>query len=210
MIDAAPPKPSRRQRVAHEIRMVLKYSAVSMAGFVTDFILLKIGLALGLQPAYARASSSLGVAMQVTFFANGFWYSGASITAAVGRAPVAEVHAEQCGRKRGQLFRIPGLGVVASAVFFAAHRGPGRRDQYRLGHQLFHHAGLSSAGAGPGSSGPGARPGRSSATSPRPSCSPALTILRNVLPRSSRAPVRRSPPWRSRWCRRRPNAGCRR
>lgn len=71
MIDAAPPKPSRRQRLGHEIRMVLKYSAVSMAGFVTDFILLKIGLALGLQPAYARIIS-LGVAMQVTFFANGF------------------------------------------------------------------------------------------------------------------------------------------
>ncbi|HWE47266.1 MAG TPA: GtrA family protein [Caulobacteraceae bacterium] len=71
MIDAAPPKPSRRQRVRHETRTALKYSAVSMTGFATDFILLKTGLAFGLEPAWARVIS-LTVAMQVTFFANGF------------------------------------------------------------------------------------------------------------------------------------------
>jgi putative flippase GtrA len=71
MIDAAPPKPSRRQRARHEIKMALKYSAVSLAGFVTDFVLLKIGLAFGLEPAWARVISLI-TAMQVTFFLNGF------------------------------------------------------------------------------------------------------------------------------------------
>jgi putative flippase GtrA len=71
MIDTAPPKLSRRQRVRHEILTVLKYSGVSLAGFVTDFVLLKIGLGFGLEPAYARVISLI-TAMQVTFFLNGF------------------------------------------------------------------------------------------------------------------------------------------
>ena len=50
---------------------MLKYSAVALVGFAVDFALLKLCLALGLEPAYARVIS-LGTAMQVTFFANGF------------------------------------------------------------------------------------------------------------------------------------------
>ena len=53
-------------------RMVtLKYSAASMCGFVTDLAILKLGVSLGLSPAWARAIS-LFCAMQVTFCINGF------------------------------------------------------------------------------------------------------------------------------------------
>jgi putative flippase GtrA len=71
MIEAAPPRPDRKARVKHEISTVVKYSGVAMLGFVTDFALLKLGIGLGLEPAWARVIS-LSAAMQVTFFANGF------------------------------------------------------------------------------------------------------------------------------------------
>jgi putative flippase GtrA len=53
-----------------EHRLVLKYAGVSLIGFLTDAVLLHLGVALGLQPAWARLIS-LSVAMQVTFTING-------------------------------------------------------------------------------------------------------------------------------------------
>ena len=55
---------------AAEGRLVGKYVGVSLIGFVTDASLLHIGVALGLQPAWARLIS-LFCAMQLTFLLNG-------------------------------------------------------------------------------------------------------------------------------------------
>ncbi|MBV9997121.1 MAG: GtrA family protein [Caulobacteraceae bacterium] len=53
-----------------EARLALKHIAVSLAGFAVDAMLLWLGLAAGLEPAWARVGSLL-VAMQVTFVLNG-------------------------------------------------------------------------------------------------------------------------------------------
>jgi putative flippase GtrA len=48
----------------------LKYAGVSLTGFVIDAVLLRVGIAMGLEPAWARLIS-LACAMQVTFVLNG-------------------------------------------------------------------------------------------------------------------------------------------
>lgn len=53
-----------------ERRLVLKYAGVSLIGFVVDALLLHAGVALGMEPAWARLIS-LVCAMQVTFTLNG-------------------------------------------------------------------------------------------------------------------------------------------
>ena len=50
--------------------LTLKYSIASICGFVTDLVILKIGVAAGLPPAWARVIS-LTTAMQLTFLLNG-------------------------------------------------------------------------------------------------------------------------------------------
>lgn len=52
------------------LNLTIKYSLASFCGFATDLIILKIGVALGLSPAWARVIS-LSTAMQVTFLING-------------------------------------------------------------------------------------------------------------------------------------------
>lgn len=53
-----------------EAPLALKFGAVGCLGFVTDAVVLKLGLAAGLSPAAARLLS-LFLAMQVTFTVNG-------------------------------------------------------------------------------------------------------------------------------------------
>ena len=53
-----------------EAPLALKFGAVGCLGFVTDAVVLKLGLAAGLTPAAARLLS-LFLAMQVTFTVNG-------------------------------------------------------------------------------------------------------------------------------------------
>ena len=55
---------------AKEGRLVGRYVGVSLIGFVTDASLLHVGVALGLEPAWARLIS-LFCAMQLTFVLNG-------------------------------------------------------------------------------------------------------------------------------------------
>jgi putative flippase GtrA len=57
------------ETTAHEARLAIKFAAVGLVGLAVDAILLKIGLAIGLAPAWARLIS-LGLAMQVTFAIN--------------------------------------------------------------------------------------------------------------------------------------------
>ncbi|MBV8684832.1 MAG: GtrA family protein [Caulobacteraceae bacterium] len=57
------------ETTAHEARLAMKFAAVGLVGFVVDAILLKIGLAMRLGPAWARLIS-LSLAMQVTFAIN--------------------------------------------------------------------------------------------------------------------------------------------
>ncbi|MBV9509131.1 MAG: GtrA family protein [Caulobacteraceae bacterium] len=54
----------------HERRLLAKYAGVSLVGFAADACLLRLGTALGLEPAWARVIS-LSCAMQVTFLLNG-------------------------------------------------------------------------------------------------------------------------------------------
>ncbi len=68
----AVPRPTKRERFAHECRMAGKYTCVALLGFCTDAVLLKACLALGLSPAQARVIS-LFAAMNVTFVANGMF-----------------------------------------------------------------------------------------------------------------------------------------
>jgi len=51
-------------------RVTIKYCCASLCGFLTDLVILKAGVALGLPPAWARVIS-LFTAMQVTFLING-------------------------------------------------------------------------------------------------------------------------------------------
>lgn len=53
-----------------EARLAAVYSAVSLTGFVVDALVLRAGLRLGIEPAWARIAS-LACAMQVTFLLNG-------------------------------------------------------------------------------------------------------------------------------------------
>ena len=53
-----------------EWRLTAAYSAVSLTGFVIDYVLMQVWVAAGLEPAWARAGSLL-VAMQATFLLNG-------------------------------------------------------------------------------------------------------------------------------------------
>jgi putative flippase GtrA len=53
-----------------EARLAMKFTGVSLLGFVTDLIVLRVGMALGLEAAWARVIS-LFCAMQVTFVING-------------------------------------------------------------------------------------------------------------------------------------------
>jgi putative flippase GtrA len=52
-----------------EARLAIKFIGVSMVGFVTDAVLLQLGIASGMEAAWARLIS-LGIAMQVTFVIN--------------------------------------------------------------------------------------------------------------------------------------------
>jgi putative flippase GtrA len=68
---AKPPLPrAAGAGLAGHLVLTLKYSAASCCGFAVDAVLLKLGLILGLEPAWARAIS-LVTAMQVTFCING-------------------------------------------------------------------------------------------------------------------------------------------
>ena len=58
------------EHARREMTTALKFAAVGCLGFITDAALLKLGIALGLTPAAARAVSLL-TAMQVTFAVNG-------------------------------------------------------------------------------------------------------------------------------------------
>lgn len=53
-----------------EARLAAIYSAVSLTGFVVDALVLRSGLRLGIEPAWARIAS-IACAMQVTFLLNG-------------------------------------------------------------------------------------------------------------------------------------------
>ena len=53
-----------------EGELAAKFAGVSLIGFATDAILLHIGIASGIEPAWARVIS-LTCAMQVTFLING-------------------------------------------------------------------------------------------------------------------------------------------
>ncbi len=64
-----------RSKVHREGRMALKYTAVSLLGFATDYLLLQAGTSLGLSPAAARIVSLVG-AMHVTFLVNGLMVFG--------------------------------------------------------------------------------------------------------------------------------------
>ena len=57
------------EETAFEARLAIKFAAVGLVGFAIDAILLKIGLAMHLGPAWARLIS-LTLAMQVTFAIN--------------------------------------------------------------------------------------------------------------------------------------------
>ena len=59
-----------REHARREAGSALKFGAVGCLGFVTDATVLKLGILLGLEPAWARAIS-LTAAMQVTFLVNG-------------------------------------------------------------------------------------------------------------------------------------------
>lgn len=50
--------------------MAAKFAGVGLIGFATDFVILRIAMGLGLEPAWARVIS-LFCAMQVTFTING-------------------------------------------------------------------------------------------------------------------------------------------
>ena len=56
----------------HEAGKALKFAAVGMLGFATDALVLRAGLALGMEPAWARVIS-LTCAMHVTFTINGLF-----------------------------------------------------------------------------------------------------------------------------------------
>jgi putative flippase GtrA len=56
--------------VKWEAGMAVKFAAVGLVGLLTDGMLLRLGLAVGMSPAIARAIS-LFCAMQVTFTING-------------------------------------------------------------------------------------------------------------------------------------------
>lgn len=58
-----------------EARLAATYSAVSLAGFIVDALVLHAGLRIGLAPAWARVIS-LACAMQVTFLINGIHVFG--------------------------------------------------------------------------------------------------------------------------------------
>lgn len=65
-VEAAPAPGAKRPKL-----LTLMYSAASMCGLVSDLLLLKLLIGLGLSPAWARVVS-LFFAMQVTFCINGF------------------------------------------------------------------------------------------------------------------------------------------
>ena len=56
--------------MSKEHGITFKYSMASICGFVTDLVVLKIGIEAGLPPSWARVLS-LTTAMQVTFLTNG-------------------------------------------------------------------------------------------------------------------------------------------
>ena len=58
------------EHARRELGSALKFGAVGCLGFVTDAAVLKLGIVLGLEPAWARVISLLA-AMQVTFLVNG-------------------------------------------------------------------------------------------------------------------------------------------
>lgn len=67
---------ARIRGVCGEGGLALKYTAVSLVGFAVDAVSLKLGLAAGLEPAWARVIS-LTLAMHTTFLLNGLHVFGA-------------------------------------------------------------------------------------------------------------------------------------
>lgn len=68
--------PGRFHKLGDESRLAAMYTGVSLVGFAVDFVALKLAMAAGLEPAWARLVS-LALAMHVTFLINGLHVFGA-------------------------------------------------------------------------------------------------------------------------------------
>jgi putative flippase GtrA len=64
------PEEDRRETAIREGGLAAKFAGVSLIGFATDAVLLQVGIASGIEPAWSRVIS-LSCAMQVTFLING-------------------------------------------------------------------------------------------------------------------------------------------
>ena len=90
-----------KKDLEQEAGLAVKFALVGLVGFAIDAIVLRGGLALGFQPAIARAASII-CAMQVTFVINGLYIFRCLTTATCPSALVA-IHAHQRLRQFGEL-----------------------------------------------------------------------------------------------------------